>query len=102
MPVFELPSLQLTPPNSFTHKLTRIIANGDRISDMIVDIDCAFFNVGVGPPRTCEGLDEKSSFAVGYGMMLVLEYCMYNWFMQKNYGKLVLTLCAVSFFCVTL
>ena len=72
--VLELPSDQLTPPSSCTHKLTRMIANGDRISDMIVDIDCALFNVGVGPPRTCEGLDEKSSFAVGYDVSLRVLY----------------------------
>jgi len=62
--VLELPSDQLTPPSSCTHKLTRIIAIGDRRSDRIVDIDWAFCNVGVGPPRTCDGSEEKSSFAV--------------------------------------
>ena len=52
--VLEFPSLHDTPPSAETHKLTKIIATGDSRSEIMVEIDCAFWRVSDvedGPPR---------------------------------------------------
>ena len=51
--VLEFPSLHDTPPSAETHKLTKIIATGDSRSEILVEIDCAFWRDDDedGPPR---------------------------------------------------